>query len=374
MSRHLVTVLMTVYNGGEYLKQAVQSVLDQSHCDFEFLIINDCSTDNTLEILESFQDERIKIHNNEINIGQTKSLNFGLKAASGKYIARMDADDIAFPNWLEYQVKFIEENPECVVVSTKAAVIDSANRIVKILNSAVSFEDVILKSLIAAPINHVGSLFQKDIVLNHGGYDESFKIAQDYELWVRLLGRQCRIVSTDEILIAIRVHEQSISIIEKEITSRPEMSRIMVGNINCLTSASISDRDIQLFWQLIYSSAQLSNDQFVRANVILENVYKNIRPDLGVSVSSINAARKGIERTVYIKKIFACIEDDDMKGVRLTALNYIRGCGVINVFSIIWIFSFLGMELLCYLPIAYKKFSEKWARFRLMGRLNGEFR
>jgi len=367
MSDAPVTVLMTAYNGGEYLEESVKSILDQTYCNFEFLIVNDCSTDNTLEILESFQDERIRIHNNERNVGQTKSLNLGLKIASGKYIARMDADDIAFPNWLEHQLKFIEENSECVVVSTKAAVIDSTNRTVKILNSATSFEDVILKSLIAAPINHVGSLFQKDIVLGHGGYDESFKIAQDYELWTRLLRKKHRIVSTDEILIAIRVHEQSISIVEREKTSRPEMSRIMTDNINWLTNMDIGDKDIQLFWQLIYSSGQLSNDQFTQANIILQNIYKNIRADLEVGMSLINTARRGVERTTYAKRIFALIENNNTERARLTALEYVRKRGALNLFGIIWVFSFFGIGFLRCFPVAYKEFSEKRARFRLIG-------
>jgi len=369
-----ITVLMALYNGGEYLKQSVQSILDQTHDNFEFLIINDSSTDNSLETLESFHDNRIKIHNNVSNLGQTRSLNIGLKIASGEYIARMDADDIAFPYWLDRQLKFIEKNPDCAVVSAKAAVIDSANRIVKTLNSSVSSQDIILKSLVASPINHVGSLFQKNVILDHGGYDESFKIAQDYDLWSRLLREKFQVVSTDEILMAIRVHDQSISIIEKEMTSRPEMSRIMRSNISWLTNMKINEKDIQLFWDLIYNNVLLSHDQFVQANTVLHDVYKSVKPDLGVNRSLINTSRRRIERTVYGKRIFAFIENNDMKGVRSTTLEYIHKHGVLNLFSVIFALSFLRMGFLRYLPIVYRKFSEEWTRFRLMGKLNGELK
>jgi len=95
---------MTVFNGGQYLRRSVQSVLDQTNRDFEFLIVDDASTDNSLELIKSFDDDCIHIYPNEENIGQAKSLNVGLKLAKGKYIARIDADDIAFPKWLEKEI------------------------------------------------------------------------------------------------------------------------------------------------------------------------------------------------------------------------------------------------------------------------------
>src|SRR3990170_4187453 len=116
----LVTVLMAVYNGGRYLKSSIESVLNQTFRDFEFLIINDCSTDDSVKMIESFNDERIIIHHNENNIGQTKSLNVGLKLARGKYIARMDADDMAFPTWVEELVNYFEKNPKYAVIGAAA--------------------------------------------------------------------------------------------------------------------------------------------------------------------------------------------------------------------------------------------------------------
>ena len=94
MTRPLVTVLMALYNGGGYLKQTVKSVLDQTYSDFEFLIVNDCSTDDSLKVIGSFNDPRIKVYTNEKNMGQTPSLNRGVQLAKGEYFARMDGDDL----------------------------------------------------------------------------------------------------------------------------------------------------------------------------------------------------------------------------------------------------------------------------------------
>src|SRR3989338_6640509 len=162
----LVTVLLPVYNGGKYLEYSVESIVEQTYKDFEFLIINDCSTDDSLERVKAFNYRRILISSNVKNLGQTKSLNIGLRLAKGKYIARMDTDDIAFPHWLEHQLGFIKRNPGYAVFSTKVAAIDSRNRITRILNSP-SSQNIILKSLVASPINHVGSLFCKDVILDH---------------------------------------------------------------------------------------------------------------------------------------------------------------------------------------------------------------
>ena len=206
--------------------------------------------------------------------------------------------------------------------------------------------------------------------MNERGYDENFKIAADYDLWSRLLRKGYGLASTDEVSVAIRFHEQSLSIIEKGRRDRQEMSRIMRDNINHLTQAAISDEAVQLLWELIYDSAHLSCDQFAEAITILQSIYNKMKPHVEVAALSISKVRRRMERTVYMKKIFAFIAHGDRQGVRLTALGYIHRHGALSLFSIIWIFSFLGMEFLHYLPTVYEKFKEKWTRFQLMGILN----
>ena len=110
MSKPLVSVLMAVYNGEKYLLEAIESILNQTYTNFEFLIINDGSTDSTEEIILSYSDQRIRYIKNEQNLKLIASLNKGLDLAKGKYIARMDADDISLPDRLEKQVNFLERN------------------------------------------------------------------------------------------------------------------------------------------------------------------------------------------------------------------------------------------------------------------------
>ncbi|NHJ46179.1 MAG: glycosyltransferase family 2 protein, partial [Asgard group archaeon] len=129
-SKIKVTVLMSVFNGEKYLREAIDSVLHQTFTDFEFLIINDGSTDNSVEIINSYDDERIHLVHNEQNIGLAASLNKGINLARGEYIARMDCDDINHQTRLEKQVKFMDKNPDIGLLS-------SANRFIqddKILN------------------------------------------------------------------------------------------------------------------------------------------------------------------------------------------------------------------------------------------------
>ena len=111
-SNPFVSVVMSVYNGGEFLKDAINSILSQSYKNFEFIIINDGSSDNFSEILELYDDERIKVLNNQENKGLVYSLNRGLLESIGKYIVRMDADDISLPNRIEKQVEFMQREPE----------------------------------------------------------------------------------------------------------------------------------------------------------------------------------------------------------------------------------------------------------------------
>ena len=124
-----VSVLMSVYNGEKYLKEAIKSILGQSFKDFEFIIINDGSIDKTEKIIKVFNDKRIVLINQE-NIGLTKSLNNGLKLAQGDYIARMDADDVALSYRLEKQVKFLDSNPHIFLVGSSCYLINESNLLI----------------------------------------------------------------------------------------------------------------------------------------------------------------------------------------------------------------------------------------------------
>jgi glycosyltransferase involved in cell wall biosynthesis len=185
---HKITVLMPVYNGSRYLRQAIESILCQTRSDFEFLIINDGSNDNSRDIILSFDDPRIRLVDNPSNIGLTKSLNRGLQLARTEYIARQDADDISYPERLERQVKFLDEYPDVALLGTRARAIDENGkpRKVNLLRIPLGLLAIRWYLIFQNAFIHSSVVFRRSIVWEQlGGYDVSFVKAQDYELWSR---------------------------------------------------------------------------------------------------------------------------------------------------------------------------------------------
>lgn len=181
-----VSVLMSVYNGECYLRQAVESILNQTFDDFEFIIVNDGSTDRTAEILRGFDDERMILIDNPDNIGLPRSLNKGLGMARGEYIARMDADDISLPTRLERQVYFLDGHREVGLVGSFYYEIADDGREVGIIELN-SENDEIQKHLLERNcFCHGTAVFRKSCLEEVGFYREEFKTAQDYDLWLRI--------------------------------------------------------------------------------------------------------------------------------------------------------------------------------------------
>ncbi len=200
---------MPVYNGQTYLKDAIDSVLSQSFGDFELLIINDGSTDDTERIIKSYSDERIKYFNFDHN-GLVASLNFGLKNANGEFIARMDADDICLPERLEKQLKFFEHNYEYVLVGSRAVKIDQFGEVVGELDyPPLEWKDIKKYSLLHNPFIHPSIMFRKSILDIVGEYRE-FKGADDYEFWTRIIYKYpCANIA--EPLLKYRIHTNQMT-------------------------------------------------------------------------------------------------------------------------------------------------------------------
>src|SRR5690349_9241462 len=127
MTKPVFTVLMPVYNGEKYLREAIDSILAQTLTDFEFLIIDDGSKDRSVDIIKSYADPRINLVKNEVNLGISKTLNRGIEIAAAEFIARMDADDISHPTRLQKQYDYLIKNPECALLSTWAKMITEKN-------------------------------------------------------------------------------------------------------------------------------------------------------------------------------------------------------------------------------------------------------
>jgi glycosyltransferase involved in cell wall biosynthesis len=211
MNQPLVTVLMPVYNGEQYLRKAIDSILTQTYTDFELLIVNDGSTDKSLQIANSFKDDRIKIIN-QSNTGVSIALNNGLKQAKGKYIARMDADDICKPERLEVQMRYLLQHPECILLGTEAEYIDEQEQYVFPYKSpGYSHEELVNALQYDCPFLHISVIFLKSAVINIGGYNKDAYLFEDYFLWTKLV-KFGNVACLKENLISCRLNPSSVTL------------------------------------------------------------------------------------------------------------------------------------------------------------------
>jgi len=182
---------MAVHNQEQYLEAAANSILNQTFSDFEFIIVNDASTDHSPQILSQLanKDKRIKLLHNKAQQGLTKSLNKALKTVKGEYIARMDADDISLPKRLEKQLAYLEKHPQLVLLGTAAYLIDSTGKQIGLKRYPSDHKTLRKTILRYCPYIHSTWMFRRRPILELGGYNPNFLFAQDYELALRLMGK-----------------------------------------------------------------------------------------------------------------------------------------------------------------------------------------
>lgn len=208
---------MSVYNGENYLYEAIQSILNQSYIDFEFIIINDGSTDNSWKIIEQYaqEDSRI-IPVIQENIGLTKSLNKGIHLAKGQYIARQDADDISLASRLESQYNYFINNSNITLVGSLCEIINNNGKILQ-KGKDRRFSKRGLKKFLSRNnlFMHGEVMYKKSSVVNVGMYREHFQYAQDYDLWLRLI-HNYDFVIIPQILYRYRLISESISVSKYE--------------------------------------------------------------------------------------------------------------------------------------------------------------
>lgn len=202
---------MPVYNASRYLTQAIDSILQQSYRNYEFLIINDGSQDDTDRIVRSYQDSRIKYLTNEQNLGISRSLNLGIQLASGKYIARMDADDISYSTRLEQQVAWLEAHNEVGILGSAVINIDSDGVALGLDKSpACTHYTLLWYQLFACPFIHPTVMMRSNVIQFAGGYSSEYEWAEDRELWYRLLTKSNG-ANLSESLLQFRRHSTNSS-------------------------------------------------------------------------------------------------------------------------------------------------------------------
>ncbi|MBL6448921.1 glycosyltransferase [Fulvivirga sp. 29W222] len=202
-----VSVILPVHNAAETIKRAVRSILNQTFAEFELLIINDGSTDNTSNMVNQLAstDNRIKYYTLS-HRGIARSLNFGIKMSSGNYIARMDADDASYPRRIQQQFDYLEKHAEVGLVSSLVKHIGDADKnkgyakYVEWINKLTKSEQIASKRFMESPFAHPSVFFRKQLVNKYGGYSEA-DIPEDYELWLRWLHHGVTMHKINEVLL-----------------------------------------------------------------------------------------------------------------------------------------------------------------------------
>jgi len=176
---------MAVHNGEKYVSNAIESILNQTFNNFEFIIIDDMSDDKSREIIRDYckKDSRIKLFINKKNLGLTKSLNIGISMAKGDFIVRQDDDDVSLPQRLKKQINFLKQNPEYAFCGCNGIIIQTKKKLLNFFE----LEDIKKNLIVNNCFYHPSIIIRKKIFEKFGLYDESYLYGQDYELWCRLI-------------------------------------------------------------------------------------------------------------------------------------------------------------------------------------------
>lgn len=236
-----ISVLMPVYNGEKYIKEAIDSILQQTFSNFELLIVNDGSNDRSEEIIKNYNDNRIRLLKNERNLGLVKTLNIGLDATEGEYVARMDQDDISCPDRLEKQIVFMEKHPEVGVLGTWTKVLREKD--IFIGRYYCNHEEIKASLIFSSPMAHPSVMLRKEVMeKNNLKYKEGSR-TEDYELWSRMI-RYTKFANLSKPLLIYRKHSDSMC--SKEAPEQNINTRAI--RLKILTDLSIipADEEIDL--------------------------------------------------------------------------------------------------------------------------------
>ncbi len=223
---------MSVYNGERFLREAIDSILSQTMPDFDFIIINDGSTDGTRDILASYRDRRIVVVHQQ-NAGLATSLNRGLEMARTELVARMDADDVSLPHRLELQLAEYERLGQPDVLGGHVEFVSENGRSLGSRRHPLNHEDIVrrLENRTGTALVHPTVIYRRDSVLRHGGYDAFFRRRrQDYDLWLRMC-LDCRLANTRYIVLRLRLSSAGMEVLSAEEGKASRRSRAWYSSV-----------------------------------------------------------------------------------------------------------------------------------------------
>jgi glycosyltransferase involved in cell wall biosynthesis len=248
-----ISVVMPVYNAQDFLSEAIQSVLDQTFTDFECIILNDGSTDRSVEIIKSFEDPRIRVVDNDQNIKIVRTLNKGISLAKGKYIVRMDADDICLPERFKTQFTFMEENPE---VGACGSWFENFGEMTGIARYEADHNELRFKMLYQMPILHPSTIIRKEILeKNNLNYDINYLQGEDYDFFARI-AEVSKVANIPKVLLKYRQHSNSGKTINNDVLAQC-VQKIIITQFNKI-GVQISIGEMDLFSRFCNSDFNLS--------------------------------------------------------------------------------------------------------------------
>ena len=307
-----ISIIFPVYNGEKYLRESINSILSQTFESFELILINDCSADGSQKIINEFakRDKRIVLINNQKNIGLPKTLNKGLESAKGKYIARMDQDDISLEDRLKVQYNYLERHPNIFLIGSSAVVIDEAGRRMGVFEKYDNYKKIKKKLLKSNPIVHPSIMFRNKGELF---YREKFKTSsEDYDLYLRLLSRGEKITNLPNFLIKYRIGRDSL----------------------CSTS-----KDQQFYFQKA-KELYLQREKFGKDN------YESVKPSLE------KQEQQSFDKLNLNTRILTGFQDNQMRNVRKNIRLFFKNYGINKNQLIIYVLSFI--------PYSWTKFIKKF--------------
>ena len=205
---------MPVYKTASFLREAVDSILSQTFTEFELILLNDCSPDNAEEILDTYKDKRIVRYKGEKNVGLANVLNVGIEMARGKYIARMDSDDISLPTRLDTQVAYMEAHPDIDLCSTAMQLFGEREEVWMRESDP---EKVKIAALFFSPVLHASSVWRRQSFDEHGlRYRQEMVPAEDYDLWTRALIAGLRMTNLPDVLYRYRIRTGQATVLPNE--------------------------------------------------------------------------------------------------------------------------------------------------------------
>jgi glycosyltransferase involved in cell wall biosynthesis len=250
----LISVVITVYNGILYLQEAIQSLLDQTFVDFELILLDDCSSDGSVDLIKSYTDPRIKLVQNSKNLGIAMNTNLGLAIARGRYIAFMGHDDISLPERLQIQYGFMESNPTISICGSWLQTFGRYEQVMTYpINNGLIKSKLLFSTTFGAPSVIIR---KKDFVDNKLIFRHSYSYAEDYDIWVRAASIGLQSANIPQVLVKYRVHDTQVSSnhhgIQLELTARIQLFQLRCMGIDPLME------ELQLHFGL--STGQISKE------------------------------------------------------------------------------------------------------------------